>query len=88
MEKSGFTFLHEAYNIQHVNAHPYTKPIQYSSQCIYCSNQDTTALMPSQDNGSFRRCNNPSCKKQFRANIVSKPVENYVAATTHLKGTN
>jgi hypothetical protein len=88
MEKSGFTFLHEAYNIQHINTHPYTNPLQYSSQCIYCSNQDTIALMPTQDNGSFRLCNNRSCRKQFRANIISKSVENYTAATTHLKGTN
>lgn len=88
MEKFAFTPLNEAYNIHHVNTQSYTQAIQYSSQCIYCSNQDTTALMPNQDNGSFRQCNNRSCRKQFRAKIVSKPVENYVNATTHLKGTN
>jgi hypothetical protein len=83
-----FTFLHEAYDIQHINQHPYTQPVQYSSQCIFCGTQDTTALMPSQDKGSFRRCNSRSCRKHFRANIISKPIENYVTATTHLKGTN
>jgi hypothetical protein len=88
MEKFTFTSLNEAYNIHHVNSNSYTQPIQYNSQCIYCSNQDTTALMPKQDNGSFRQCNNRSCRKQFRANIMSKSVENYVNATMHLKGTN
>ena len=86
MDKFGFTFLHEAYDIQHVNAHPYTKPIQYSSLCIYCSSQDTTALMPSQDNGSFRRCT--GCKKEFRAKILTSPITNYLNATSHLHGTN
>ena len=88
MEKFTFTPLNEAYNIQHINKHPYTQPVQYSSQCIFCSKLDTTALMPSQDNGSFRRCNNRSCKKDFRATIMSKPIENYVNGTRHLKGTN
>ena len=88
MEKFTFTPLNEAYNIQHINNHPYTQAIQYSSQCIFCSSKDTTALMQSQDNGSFRCCNNRSCRKQFRATILSKPIENYVNGTTHLKGTN
>ena len=88
MEKYSFTSLNEAYDIQNINKHPYTQAVQYSSQCIYCSNKDTTALMQKQDNGSFRQCNNQSCRKQFRANILSKPIENYVNMTTHLKGTN
>ena len=88
MEKFTFTPLNEAYNIHHVNTQSYTQTIQYSSQCIFCSNQDTTALMPTQDNGSFRQCNNRDCRKQFRANIMSKAIENYVNATMHLKGTN
>ena len=83
-----FTSLNEAYNIQHVDTQSYIQPIQYSGQCIFCSNQDTTALMPRQDNGSFRQCNNRSCRKQFRANILSKPVDNYIKATAHLNGTN
>ena len=83
-----FTSLNEAYNIQHVDTQSYIQPIQYSGQCIFCSNQDTTALMPKQDNGSFRQCNNRSCRKQFRATIVSKSVENYKNATAQLKLTN
>ena len=66
MEKFTFTPLNEAYNIHHVNTQSYTRAIQYSSQCIFCSNQDTIALMQAQDNGSFRKCNNRSCRKQFR----------------------
>ena len=88
MDKFTFTSLNDAYNIHHINLQSYTQAIQYSSQCIFCSNKDTIALMQAQDNGSFRQCNNRGCRKQFRANIVSKPVENYVNATTHLKGTN
>ena len=88
MDKFTFTSLNDAYNIHHISLQSYTQAIQYSSQCIFCSNKDTIALMQAQDNGSFRQCNNRGCRKQFRANIVSKPVENYVNATTHLKGTN
>ena len=66
-----FTSLNEAYNIHHVNTQSYIQPIQYSGQCIFCSNQD-----------------NRSCRKQFRANILSKPVDNYIKATAHLNGTN
>ena len=83
-----YTSLNDAYNIHHVKSHPYTQQIIYSSICIFCQNQDTTALMLNQDNGSFRRCNNLSCRKNFRANILSKPIDNYVKSTTHLKGTN
>jgi len=80
-----YTPLNEAYNMHHVNSNTYTQPIQYSSKCIFCGNQDTTALMLNQD---FRHCNNPSCRKNFRADILSKPVANYIKSTTHLKGTN
>lgn len=83
-----YTPLNDAYNIHHVNPQLYTQPIIYSSICIFCQNQDTTALMLNQDNGAFRHCNNASCRKNFRANIISKPIDNYVKATTHLKGTN
>lgn len=83
-----YTPLNEAYNIHHVNSNTYTQTIQYSSKCIFCSNEDTTALMLNQDNGAFRHCNNPSCRKNFRADILSKPINNYSKATTHLKGSN
>ena len=83
-----YTLLNVAYNIHHINSHPYSQPIVYSSQCVFCRSSDTYALMFNQDNGSFRRCLNRSCRKDFRANIVSKPIENYTSATTHLKGTN
>ncbi len=83
-----YTPLNDAYNIHHVNPHLYTQRIIYSSNCIFCGNQDTTALMLNQDNGAFRHCNNRSCRKNFRANILSKPIDNYISATTHLKGTN
>jgi transcription elongation factor Elf1 len=83
-----YTPLNDAYNIHHINSNTYTQSIQYSSQCIFCGNEDTTALMLNQDNGAFRHCNNPSCRKNFRATILSKPISNYTKATTHLKGTN
>ena len=83
-----YTSLNDAYNIHHVKSHPYTQQIIYSSICIFCKNQNTTALMLNQDNGSFRQCNNLSCRKNFRADILSKPIDNYVKSTTHLKGTN
>lgn len=83
-----YTLLNDAYNIHHINNHPYSQPVTYNSQCVFCGSVDTIALMFNQDNGSFRRCNNRSCRKDFRANIMSKPIQNYTSATTHLKGTN
>jgi hypothetical protein len=44
MEKFTFTSLNEAYNIHHVNGNSYTQPIQYSSQCIYCSTVVSKAI--------------------------------------------
>lgn len=85
-----YTPLTEAYKIHHTNINSAitNTHLIYSSVCIFCSNTDTTALMPLQDGGSFRRCNNLSCRKNFRAQILSKPVTNYISATSHLKGTN
>jgi transcription elongation factor Elf1 len=83
-----YTFLNDAYQIQHTNKQTYSQPIKYSKQCIFCGNNDSIALMQNQDNGSFRRCANVSCKKEFRSNILSNAVNNYLKATSHLQGTN
>ncbi len=83
-----YTPLNEAYEIHHTNNNTYKKPLQYNNKCIFCTSTDTTALMPSQDGGSFRRCNNRSCRKNFRATPNSTPVANYAYATSHLQGTN
>jgi hypothetical protein len=83
-----YTPLNEAYQIHHTHNDIYNKPLQYSSICIFCNSNDTSALMPLQDGGSFRRCNNKSCRKNFRASIKSSPVANYTYATCHLRGTN
>ena len=39
---------------------------QYIPVCIYCNNPDTIALL---NDGSFRRCKNRSCRKDFQAKI-------------------
>ncbi len=85
-----YTSLTEAYKIHHTNINNEISntPLIYSSICIFCSNTDTIALMPLQDGGSFRRCNNLSCRKNFKAHIKTNSVANYVKATSHLKGTN
>ena len=85
-----YTLINDAYKIHHTNINNVINntPLIYSSVCVFCSNSDTTALMPLQDGGSFRRCNNKGCRKNFRAQILSNPVTNYICATSHLKGTN
>ncbi len=43
-----------------------TAKLQYIPVCIYCNNPDTIALV---NDGSFRRCKNRSCRKDFQAKI-------------------
>jgi hypothetical protein len=85
-----YTPLNEAYKIHHTNNKSYNNNVQpqYDPKCIFCSSVDTVALMLLQDGGFFRRCINRSCRKDFRAQIQSTPVTNYIHATSHLKGTN
>ena len=80
-----YTPLSEAYKIHHVNTTTYGGTLQYSTQCIYCKNGTSTALMTT-DGGSFRQCT--KCKKQFRATILNDPITNYNNSTSHLRGTN
>jgi len=41
--------------------------------CIYCNYEDTMSLLPE---GTFRKCLNNSCRKQFQAKLIaSKPIE-------------
>jgi len=79
-----FTPLEEAYKIHHTNPNTYQGTIQYSTICIYCSYPHSKSLM--NDGGSFRQCDR--CRKQFRANVMSKPIQNFVQSTNHLRGTN
>jgi hypothetical protein len=43
------------------------KGTRFSPDCIYCGNKNTTALI---QEGSFRRCLNPTCRKQFQAKML------------------
>jgi len=43
------------------------KGSRFSPDCIYCNCKNTTALI---QEGSFRRCLNPSCRKQFQAKML------------------
>jgi len=43
------------------------KGTRFSPDCIYCNCKNTTALI---QEGSFRRCLNPSCRKQFQAKML------------------
>ena len=44
------------------------KGTRFSPDCIYCNCKNTTALI---QEGSFRRCLNPSCRKQFQAKMLA-----------------
>ena len=78
-----FTPLDQAYQIHHVNPNTYNSlnTAKYSTTCMFCGNQQSVALMESQDRGAFRQCVNLSCRKQFQATILSAPVANYQMST-------
>jgi hypothetical protein len=50
----------------------------FSPECIYCSNKNTTALILE---GSFRKCLNPSCRKQFQAKML--PPQQLISQPSH-----
>jgi hypothetical protein len=58
--------------------------VLYIPNCIFCLHEKTLPLM--NDGGCFRKCIN--CKKNFRANVLNKSIQNYSYTTSHLKGTN
>jgi hypothetical protein len=78
-----FTPLDQAYQIHHVSPNTYSSlnSAKYSSQCMFCRNQNSVPLMERQDRGAFRQCINPSCRKQFQATILSQPSANYQKST-------
>ena len=79
-----FTPLEQAFSI---NSNTYRGTIHYSPVCIFCKNNSSIPLMPSLcDGGSFRQC--CRCKKNFRADVINKPINNFSYSTHHLKGTN
>jgi hypothetical protein len=79
-----YTQLDDAFRIHHTNPQIFNKKLNYSSKCIYCNNNESISLI--NDGGCFRRC--VKCRKEFRATILSEPVENIVNSTRHLRGTN
>jgi len=82
-----YTPLDQAYNIHHINSNTYGGNIIYSPICIYCKNNQSISLFPSGiDGGSFRHCSR--CKKNFKANVITQPINNISYSTHHLKGTN
>ena len=46
------------------------KNTPFSLECIFCNSENTIELIP---DGSFRRCLNQTCRKQFRAKM--KPLQ-------------
>jgi hypothetical protein len=75
-----YTPVDSAYNIEHVNPNIYRGTIKYSKQCIYCSSQESISLL---QDGSFRKCN--KCRKNFKAHILTNPIQNYNHSINHLK---
>jgi len=62
-----YTSLNEAFYYKpNPELYPPTSP-----NCIYCNTHDTQLLL---QDGSFRQCNNRSCRKQFRPQPICKPV--------------
>jgi hypothetical protein len=68
-----YTLLDDAYKIHHIDSSTYTKPIIYSTICIYCSHKSSMSLM--NDGGSFRQCER--CRKNFKATILTDPINNF-----------
>ena len=79
-----YTPIDDAYNIHHIDPKTYKVTLQYSPVCIFCSHSASTALM--NDGGSFRQCNR--CRKNFRARVLTDPINNFSYSTQHLRGTN
>lgn len=79
-----YTSVDEAYNIHHTDVTGYVKIPVYSPVCIFCSHNTSQPLM--NDGGSLRRCD--KCRKNFRATILSEPIQNMRNSTNHLRGTN
>ena len=79
-----YTPLDQAFT---TNSNTYGGTIVYSPICIYCTNNHSISLFPdSRDGGSFRQCSR--CKKNFKASVVTQPINNIIYSTHHLKGTN
>jgi len=58
------------------------KGTRFSPNCIYCNCTNTTALI---QEGSFRRCLNPSCRKQFQAKMLpAEQLQNIPSQTINL----
>ena len=83
-----YTNFVDAFNLDHVKQNTYTTKSIFNPMCIYCSNKQSIPLMADKDGGAFRLCTNNACRKQFRANIMSAPLPNYISATDHLKSTH
>ena len=79
-----FTPLENAYKIDHIHSSTYNGSVFYSPICIYCSHKHSNSLM--NDGGAFRQCQ--KCKKNFRANVMTPAIQNFVYSTRHLNGTN
>jgi hypothetical protein len=58
------------------------KGTKFSPDCIYCGNKNTTALI---QEGSFRKCLNQVCRKQFQAKMLpQEQLQNIPSQTTVL----
>jgi hypothetical protein len=64
-----FTPLDQAYQVHHGNPNMYvSNQVQnVNPKCIFCSSQNSIALMEKHDGGALRQCGNPSCRKHFNA---------------------
>jgi len=79
-----YTSIDQAFN---TTPNTYFGNIFYSPVCIFCNHNSSIALFPTgTDGGSFRQCSR--CKKNFRAKVENKPINNFNYSTHHLKGTN
>ena len=74
------------YKQDSINSNTYSGIITYSPNCIYCNNPQSQSLMNDRDGGAFRQC--LRCRKNFKANVITEPVNNFSYSTHHLKGTN
>jgi hypothetical protein len=64
-----FTPLDQAYQVHHGNPNMYVSNHvkNVNTKCIFCSSQNSIALMEKHDGGALRQCGNPSCRKHFNA---------------------